>query len=106
MDEPGYARFVDAAAPAPARPAAEPDAAPGAPPAVFDPAMLTQNTANIDIAIVGVRNRQEELTVAANAVAPDDAAVNQELSELDRRKEELGRLRGRHQSIYQPTSRG
>jgi hypothetical protein len=39
-------------------------------------------------------------------VAPDDATVNQELSELDRRREELGRLRGRHQSIYQPTSRG
>ncbi len=96
-----------AAAPAPARPAAEPGAAPAGPPrAAFDPAMLTQNTANIDLAIVGVRSRQEELTVAANAVAPQDATVEQELSELERRREELGRLRGRHQSIYQPTSRG
>jgi len=98
-----------ASAPAQARPA--PEAVPEAPAAAqpraaFDPALLTQNTANIDIAIVGVRARQEELTVAANAVAPDDATVEQELSELDRRKEELGRLRGRHQSIYQPTSRG
>jgi hypothetical protein len=99
-----------AQAPAPARPVPAPEAAsepsPAAPARAFDPALITQNTANIDIAIVGVRNRQEELTVAANVVAPDDAAVQQELSELDRRKEELGRLRGRHQSIYQPTSRG
>ena len=100
-----------ASAPARSRPASAPEPAPEAPAtaptqAAFDPALLTQNTANIDIAIVGVRNRQEELTVAANAVAPDDATVNQELSELDRRREELGRLRGRHQSIYQPTSRG
>ena len=98
-----------ASAPAEARPAPAPDAASPAattPRAAFDPALLTQNTANIDVAIVGVRARQEELTVAANAVAPDDAAVEQELSELDSREQELLRLRGRHQSIYQPTSRG
>ena len=99
-------RATSPAAPAPARPEPASQTAPAATPRAFDPALLTQNTANIDVAIVGVRNRQEELTVAANLVAPEDAAVQQELSELDRRKEELGRLRGRHQSIYQPTSRG